>query len=29
MVCSMGNVRTQTLQGFPADEMKQLINKIP
>lgn len=28
-VCSLGNVRTQTLRGFSADEMKNLISKMP
>lgn len=26
---SLGNVRTQTLHGFSADEMKNLISKMP
>ena len=26
---SLGNVRTQTLRGFSADEMKSLISKMP
>jgi uncharacterized protein with GYD domain len=26
---SLGNVRTQTLRGFSADEMKNLISKMP
>ena len=26
---SLGNVRTQTLRGFSADEMKGLISKMP
>jgi uncharacterized protein with GYD domain len=26
---SLGNVRTQTLRGFTADEMKKLISKMP
>lgn len=26
---SLGNVRTQTLRGFSADEMKKLISKMP
>lgn len=26
---SLGNVRTQTLRGFSADEMKNLIKKMP
>jgi len=28
-VGSLGNVRTQTLRGFSADEMKGLISKMP
>ena len=28
-VGSLGNVRTQTLRGFPVDEMKNLISKMP
>ncbi|MDG5468728.1 GYD domain-containing protein [Deltaproteobacteria bacterium IMCC39524] len=28
-VGSLGNVRTQTLRGFSADEMKSFISKMP
>ena len=28
-VGSLGNVRTQTLRGFSADEMKRLISSMP
>jgi uncharacterized protein with GYD domain len=28
-VGSLGNVRTQTLRGYSADEMKRLISKMP
>jgi uncharacterized protein with GYD domain len=26
---SLGNVRTQTLRGFSAEEMKRIISKMP
>jgi uncharacterized protein with GYD domain len=28
-LASLGNVRTQTLRGFNASEMKEIISKIP
>ena len=28
-VSSLGNVRSQTLRGFSADEMKKIIGKVP
>lgn len=28
-VGSLGNVRTQTLRGFSADEMKRIVSKMP
>ncbi len=28
-LASLGNVRTQTLRGFNASEMKEIISKVP
>jgi uncharacterized protein with GYD domain len=28
-LCSLGNIRTETLRGFSADEMNRIIAKMP
>lgn len=28
-VCSLGNVRTQTMRGFSVDEIKKIIGNLP